>query len=44
VTDEAGLIEALGHQVRIVPGRESNIKITTPDDLHLGAAFLHTML
>jgi 2-C-methyl-D-erythritol 4-phosphate cytidylyltransferase len=43
VTDEAGLIEALGHQVRIVPGRESNIKITTPDDLHLGAAFLDTV-
>ena len=44
VTDEAGLMEALGHQVRIVPGRESNIKITTPDDLQLGAAFLQAML
>lgn len=40
VTDEAGLLEALGHQVRVVPGKESNIKITTPDDLQLGEAFL----
>lgn len=40
VTDEAGLLEACGQQVRIVPGRESNIKITTPDDLPLGEAFL----
>ena len=40
VTDEAGLLEALGQQVRVVPGKESNIKITTPDDLQLGEAFL----
>jgi 2-C-methyl-D-erythritol 4-phosphate cytidylyltransferase len=39
-TDEAGLIEALGQPVRIVRGHESNIKITTPDDLQLGEAFL----
>lgn len=32
-TDEAGLIEAYGHPVAIVPGLETNIKITTPDDL-----------
>lgn len=32
-TDEAGLIEALGQGVRIVQGLESNVKITTPDDL-----------
>lgn len=43
-TDDAGLIEAFGHPVRIVPGRESNIKITTLDDLQFGAAFLHTQL
>jgi 2-C-methyl-D-erythritol 4-phosphate cytidylyltransferase len=42
-TDEAGLVEVLGQQVRIVPGRESNIKITTPDDLQLGEAFLRIL-
>jgi 2-C-methyl-D-erythritol 4-phosphate cytidylyltransferase len=32
-TDEAGLLEACGQRVKIVPGDENNIKITTPDDL-----------
>jgi 2-C-methyl-D-erythritol 4-phosphate cytidylyltransferase len=39
-TDEAGLIEALGHPVQIVPSYEHNIKITTPDDLVFSAMFL----
>jgi len=39
-TDEAGLIEALGHTVKIVPGDEHNVKITTPDDLLFCKAFL----
>jgi 2-C-methyl-D-erythritol 4-phosphate cytidylyltransferase len=39
-TDEAGLIEALGHPVQIVPSYEHNIKITTPDDLVFYAMFL----
>src|SRR5207237_9523168 len=39
-TDEAGLIEALGHRVKIVPGDEHNVKITTPDDLVFCEAFL----
>jgi 2-C-methyl-D-erythritol 4-phosphate cytidylyltransferase len=39
-TDEAGLIEALGYPVKIVPGDEHNIKITTPDDLVFCEAFL----
>src|SRR5262245_44674420 len=39
-TDEAGLIEALGHPVKIVPGDEHNIKITNPDDLVFCEAFL----
>ena len=34
VTDEAGLVEAHGQQrVHVVPGMESNVKVTTPDDL-----------
>jgi 2-C-methyl-D-erythritol 4-phosphate cytidylyltransferase len=39
-TDEAGLIEALGYPVQIVPGYEHNIKITTPDDLVFCETFL----
>jgi 2-C-methyl-D-erythritol 4-phosphate cytidylyltransferase len=39
-TDEAGLIEALGHPVQIVPSYEHNIKITTPDDLIFSEMFL----
>jgi len=39
-TDEAGLIEALGHPVKIVPGAEYNVKITTPDDLVFCETFL----
>ena len=32
-TDEAMLVERLGHPVRIVPGLADNVKITTPEDL-----------
>jgi 2-C-methyl-D-erythritol 4-phosphate cytidylyltransferase len=32
-TDDAQLIEQLGHRVRIVPGSRLNIKITTSEDL-----------
>ncbi|MGH7388402.1 MAG: 2-C-methyl-D-erythritol 4-phosphate cytidylyltransferase [Candidatus Rokuibacteriota bacterium] len=32
-TDEAMLVERLGHRVRVVPGDARNIKITTPADL-----------
>jgi 2-C-methyl-D-erythritol 4-phosphate cytidylyltransferase len=37
-TDEAALVERLGHPVRIIRGSPVNIKITTPDDLILAAA------
>ena len=39
-TDDAGLLESLGHPVRVVPGLEANIKITTPDDLDLSKRLL----
>src|SRR5438876_7875173 len=32
-TDEAMLVERLGHPVRVVPGSEDNVKLTTPGDL-----------
>ena len=35
VTDDASLIEQMGHEIRIVTGEERNIKITTLDDLEL---------
>jgi 2-C-methyl-D-erythritol 4-phosphate cytidylyltransferase len=38
-TDDASLVERMGTPVRIVPGSETNIKITTPDDRKL-AEFL----
>jgi 2-C-methyl-D-erythritol 4-phosphate cytidylyltransferase len=41
-TDEASLLEALGERVKVVPGMESNIKVTTPDDLLLAENVLRT--
>src|SRR5204862_466464 len=32
-TDDAMLVERLGHPVRVVPGLPENVKITTPEDL-----------
>ena len=35
VTDDASLLEQMGHEVRIVAGEERNIKVTTLEDLEL---------
>jgi len=44
-TDDAALLEAAGHAVRIVPGSELNVKITYPGDLERAeAALLPRML
>jgi len=40
VTDDAMLIEALGHTVKIINGSYENIKITTPEDLIVGEGIL----
>ena len=40
ITDDAQLIEALGHAVVVVPGAPVNFKITTKDDLELADAVL----
>jgi 2-C-methyl-D-erythritol 4-phosphate cytidylyltransferase len=37
-TDEAMLVERLGHPVAVVPGLPDNVKITTPDDLRRARA------
>jgi 2-C-methyl-D-erythritol 4-phosphate cytidylyltransferase len=34
-TDDAALVEALGHRVRVVPGSRLNFKVTTREDLAL---------
>jgi 2-C-methyl-D-erythritol 4-phosphate cytidylyltransferase len=34
-TDDAQLVERLGHKVSIVPGSPINLKITTREDLRL---------
>jgi 2-C-methyl-D-erythritol 4-phosphate cytidylyltransferase len=40
VTDDAQLVEAAGHPVRVVPGSPFNLKITTHDDVKIASAFL----
>lgn len=42
-TDEARVLEAAGKPVALVQGSESNIKITTPEDLALARALLVAM-
>ncbi len=40
ITDDAQLIEAIGHSVVVVPGSPTNFKITTKEDLELADAVL----
>jgi 2-C-methyl-D-erythritol 4-phosphate cytidylyltransferase len=40
VTDDAALFEKCGIEVRIVPGEETNLKITTPQDLAMAEFIL----
>ena len=40
VTDDAGAVEQIGGKVGVAMGSYKNIKITTPEDLILGEAFL----
>ena len=39
-TDDAGVWEAAGHEVNLIEGNESNIKITYKEDLLIAEAFL----
>lgn len=41
-SDEAGLVERLGHDVFVVQGSERNIKITKPSDMDLARFYLHS--
>jgi 2-C-methyl-D-erythritol 4-phosphate cytidylyltransferase len=39
-TDEAAVMERLGHKIAVVPGGWDNIKITTPEDFQMAEAIL----
>ena len=39
-TDDASLVEAAGHPVTPIPGEESNIKITIPEELRMAEGLL----
>ena len=43
-SDEAGLVERIGHEVHVVHGSERNIKITKPADLELARFYLEREL
>lgn len=40
-TDDASLVERMGHDVIIVEGNYDNIKLTTPEDLFVAETILH---
>lgn len=42
VTDDASLVERLGHTVNTFPGSSENIKVTTQVDLHLAEVILRS--
>ncbi|GAB1537383.1 hypothetical protein NUACC21_00230 [Scytonema sp. NUACC21] len=44
VTDDAALFERCGIEVRIVQGEETNLKLTTPQDLTIAEFILKTRL
>ena len=39
-TDDAALVEVLGADVMVVPGRTANLKVTTPEDFRLAEALV----
>jgi len=43
-TDEATVVERMGHTVNLISGEKNNIKITTPEDLILAENILTQML
>ena len=43
-SDEAGLVERLGHEVHVVHGSERNLKITKPADMELARFYLQVEL
>ena len=44
VTDDASLVEMLGHEVKLFMGSYENIKVTTPEDIVVAEAILRLQL
>ena len=42
VTDDAAMVEMLGHQVKLFMGSYENLKITTPEDIVMAEAILRS--
>ena len=42
VTDDAAMVEKLGHKVQVFMGSYSNIKVTTPQDMAIAEVLLKT--
>jgi 2-C-methyl-D-erythritol 4-phosphate cytidylyltransferase len=42
-TDDAGVVERLGHPIHLVEGNPENIKITYPKDLMVASSLLHDL-
>jgi 2-C-methyl-D-erythritol 4-phosphate cytidylyltransferase len=42
-TDDAGVVEADGHQIHLVTGNPENIKITSPSDLIIASVLLNSI-
>ena len=42
VTDDAAMVEKMGHRVTVFMGSYDNLKVTTPEDLPLVAAILRS--
>ncbi len=42
VTDDSGMLELLGYQVRVFDGETANLKVTTPPDLKIAEELLRT--
>lgn len=40
ITDDVSAVELMGHTVKLVLGKSSNVKITNPEDLQLAQSFL----
>ena len=41
VTDDASMVESLGHKVKVFKGSYTNIKVTTPEDLIIAEAIIN---
>ena len=44
VTDDASMVERIGVKVKVFPGTDTNIKVTTPADLPVAEAILKSLL